>query len=319
MPNKKIDIEAAAKAEIEKLENSDVEQVQSLGNIKDIKSDFSAKNQVEEVNFANEIGWKTIDLQTLPTQGMFYPIGTKMAIRAATVGEIRHWSTMDESDINSIENALNLVIEKCLQIVIPGKRAFHKDLKEIDRLYLIFAIRELTFKNGENKLMTDVKNSSGSSHKIEITKDVISYFKPDQKLLKFYSEVERCFIFPLKSGEMFKMYLPSLGITSFLKNYRLKKQQEGKQLDEDFEKFAIFMFEDWRILNDSVYENKHQESYNWSIEKLSVFSNVVDLFKGSVQPGITTMIEGEEVSASLNFPGGIKSLFVIPDVLDQLI
>jgi hypothetical protein len=293
--------------------------VKSLGNIKEKRPemfvDYNDPNVVK-----NELGWKNVPLECLPTQGLFYPMGTKIAIRAANVQEIRHWSTIEDTDGLGIDDVMNYIVERCVQLVIPGKRAYSKDLKEIDRFYLIFAIREYTFKDGENKLFTEIPTKNGQTHKVEVTKEIISYFKPDAKLMKFYSELERCFIFPLKSGEQFKMFIPNIGITTFLKEYRIEKKQKGQTVDQDFEKYCLFLFEDWRGLTRDRFEDEHQKSYNWSLEKISVLSNVVDLVKSSVNPTITTMIDGEgEVTVPLNFQGGLKAIFIIPNILDELI
>lgn len=316
MSGKKQEIENAAKAEIEKIEGETQQPRKTLGNIKETRPEMFKDPMAAK----NELGWKNIPLECLPTQGLFYPAGTKIAIRAAQVNEIRHWSTIDDSDGLAIDDCINYVIERCVQIVIPGKRAYFKDLKEIDRFYLIFAIREYTFKEGENKLSTDIPLRTGGTHRVEVTKDIISYFKPADKLMKFYSESERCFVFPLSSGEKFKMYIPNIGITSFLKEYRNEKKQMRQQVDTDFEKYCLFLFEDWRGLTKERFEDEHQKSSNWSIEKISVLSNVVDLVKDSVNPTIVTQIDGEgEVTVPLNFHGGLKAIFVIPNILDALI
>ena len=102
--------------------------------------------QTEESPIAGEIGWKNVPLQNLPSQGLFYPDGTEVAIRAASVAEIRHWSTIDENDALGIDDMLNFVVERCCRIRMSGRPANYKDLKEIDRFYVIFAIRDFTFK-----------------------------------------------------------------------------------------------------------------------------------------------------------------------------
>lgn len=341
MKNEKDPIEEAAKNEILKqetsTENTHIESSpKNLGNIKETRPEMFEmtdepkklgnikETRPEMFNIGeeqkNELGWKNMPLECLPTQGLFYPAGTKLAIRAAQVQEIRHWSTIDEMDNLGIDDVMNYVMERCVQIVIPGKRAYHKDLKEIDRFYLLFAIREYTFKEGENRLYTDIPLKNGGNHRVEVTKEIISYFKPADKLMKFYSEAERCFIFNLKSGERLKIYIPNIGITTFLKDYRREKQQQRQTVDQDFEKYCLFLFEDWRGLTKEKFEEEHMKSFNWTLEKISVLSQVVDLVKDSVNPTISTVIEGEgEVTVPLNFQGGLKAIFVIPDILDELI
>ena len=52
------------------------------------------------LNYRDNLGYLKIDVKTLPTQGLFYPEGTEISIRAARGGEIKHWSTMKDQDLN---------------------------------------------------------------------------------------------------------------------------------------------------------------------------------------------------------------------------
>ena len=52
------------------------------------------------LKYRDNIGWLKIDVKTLPTQGLFYPDGMEISIRAARGEEIKHWSTMNDQDIN---------------------------------------------------------------------------------------------------------------------------------------------------------------------------------------------------------------------------
>ena len=70
----------------------------------------------------NEIGNKIINLEELPSAGMFYEPGTEISIRACRVEEIRHFSTIDETDIIDVDDKLNYIIERCCRIRVPGNR-----------------------------------------------------------------------------------------------------------------------------------------------------------------------------------------------------
>lgn len=299
--------EIEAQKIIERLENND------LGNIKDIAP-------INNINLDKDnVGWKPISLELLPTQGLYYPDGTKIAIRAATFGEIRHWSMIDDNDPISIEDSLNYIIEKCVQIIIPGKKATYRDLKEIDRFYLVIAIREITFKEGENDLIIEYAKNDGNIEKIKVQKEIINYFNPPDKLMKFYSHKDKCFVFNTSSGIILKLYIPSLGVVEFLKNYNIEMQQNGKKIDEIFQRYSLFLFDDWRKLDRTTYNNMLQESYSWDLEIISILSNVVDLLKDSVSTMIKANVPGEgEVAIPLSFQGGIKSIFIVSDILDKL-
>ena len=70
--------------------------------------------EVTGLKYKDNLGYLKIDVKTLPTQGLFYPDGTEISIRAARGGEIKHWSTMNDQDINQlsqIDDILNYIIE----------------------------------------------------------------------------------------------------------------------------------------------------------------------------------------------------------------
>ena len=269
---------------------------------------------------AAEIGWKTVPLEQLPSQGMFYESGTQVAIRAATVAEIRHWSTIDENDLLGVDDMLNFIIEKCCRIKVPGRPGTFKDLKEIDRFYLIFAIRDYTFKNGENKMYVTATNEDGADEKIELVKDVIDYFNPDERMMKYFNAEERCFVMQMKSGETFKIYFPSLGVMGFIKNYIKTKQQQKQNFDKAFIKYAPFLFNDWRTLTQASYDKSVQDSYTWTVQKISVLDKLVELLSTSINPQIRYVnTNGAEVTAPLNFQGGVKSIFLISDIFGELV
>jgi hypothetical protein len=263
-----------------------------------------------------DIGWKSVPLENLPSQGHFYPNGTQIAIRAASVGEIRHWSTIDENDLMGMDDMINYIIEKCVQLKIPGSVTNWRDVKEIDRLYLLFAIREYTFKDGENKIYVN----TGEGEKIEIRKEMILYFNIDERLTKYYNPEKKCFSFTLKSGENFDLFMPSIGVTSFVKNHVRTKQQQGQKIDGSFVKFASFLFPEYRSLTQQIYEKAVQDSAMWTLQKLSVMTGVVDMLANSIDPKVTYMTPGgAELTAPLNFQGGIKSIFIISDIFDELV
>jgi hypothetical protein len=289
-------------------------QVTSLGKAEKFKD-----HGVDEP-LGMELGWKNVPIENLPSQGLFYDSGTQLAIRAATVAEIRHWSTIDENDLLGIDDMLNFIIEKCCRIKTPGKPGTYKDLKEIDRFYLIFAIRDYTFKNGENKMYVSVSGEDGVEEKVEVTKDIIDYFNPDERLMNYFDQQNRSFAINMKNGEKFTIYFPSLGTMQFIKNYIKNKQQSQQTFDKAFIKYAPFLFNDWRTLTQAAYDKAVQDSYSWTLQKISVLDKIVEMLSSSVDPQIRYVnSSGGEATAPLNFRDGIKSLFLISDIFGELV
>jgi len=290
------------------IKNAEAQEKTSLGKAKQFAN--------ESRPLLTDIGYKNINLECLPSQGKYYPQGTQIAVRSASVGEIRHWSTIDESDLFGLDDILNYVIERCCKIKMPGISSSWRDIKEIDRFFIIFAIREFTFKDGENKLFVPTETED----KIEVTKDMINYFTLDEKIERYYDHQTNKLILTLKTGESVDCHLPSIGVTQFIKNYIRNKQQQQKKFDLAFLKFAPFIFKDWRVLTNSVYEKTVQDSSAWSLKKISVLAKVTDLLADGVNPKITyTTSGGVEAEAPLNFQGGLKSLFLISNIFDELV
>ena len=274
------------------------------------------KEKIEEIKkLSAELGWVEVPVFSLPSSGLFYPNRVEIAIKAATVAEIRHFSTMDETNPFDIDEKLNFIIDKCLKIRFDGALASWKDLKDEDRFFIIFSIRDLTFKNGENKLMINLTcKQCSTEYKEELKNGSFDYYKIKGKLMEFFSPEEKCFIIQSAKAGNFKLYVPSLGITTFIKNYLEKKQAKGEKYDRSFVKVAPFLFGDWRFLTDAAYQKAEQDSWGWDPTKFSAISKLTEMIRFGVKLSITKKCScGEEVTAPLTFPDGVKSLFVISE------
>lgn len=277
----------------------------------------------EKHPLANTIGWIPIPIKDLPTQGLFYPPDTVVAVRSASGAEIRHWSTLQEDDLSALDDMLNYVIERCATIKVEQHQPSEskapilswKDIKEIDRFYLLLAIHELTFPNGENKLQVKVSDKM----KIDVRKEMINYITFDPQLMRYYDEDERCFVLKPKGGQELKLDIPSVGVTQWLKHYIIRKQRMQETIDEDYLNFAPFIIRNWRGLNDDVYHRLVEDSNRWNIMTISLMVQFKKIFSDTIDPVIRFKDEGGvEQTAPLNFQGGIKSLFLISDPFGQL-
>jgi hypothetical protein len=296
-------------------QGSNEPQKNSLGKV-------ASYQEEEKTTIIEDIGWIRVKLDTLPSQGIFYPQGTEITIRAASAGEIRHWSTIDEEDLLSLDDALNRIVDRCCKVKFPRMMGSFKDLKEIDRFFIVFAIREYTFKKGENTLnVTFSCKSCGKQDSRHIIKEMLSYYTPAEELQPRFSEDERCFHLRLSNGEDIKLYLPSLGVMGFIKGYIREKAQSREDYDKAFLKWAPFLFADWRLLNDGSYHKMLQETYAWSLDKISVVDWFVDQMSKTIKAELNHSCSscGSEVAAPISFRGGVKSLFLISDISSKLL
>lgn len=276
-------------------------------------------------NKPSNLGWKNLPVRALPSRGDYYPEGTRIAIRAAEVKEIRHFSAIDDSDELDIDEKLNYILEKCSFIEIPGRSNSHYDLKYEDRFFVIMAIRDLTFVQGENRIILtpktgcDKKEDCIFSNGVELRTGILSNYEIEEDLIKYYSSIERCFVFPLKKeNRSIRMHIPSIGVKLKLDAFIAKNSSD---IDESMAEIIPFLFEDWKLLSDFEIRGVVSDSNNWSKEEFSLYFELSNRIK--IGTRLNTKMScpncGVEVTAPISFPRGIRSLFVISDLFGELL
>lgn len=276
-------------------------------------------SQLRKEGKLDYLGWQSLDIKSLPTRGMFYPDDTKIWVRSATGGEIKHWSTMNVEDVVNVDDTLNYIIEKCCKISIPGNDyvgGSWKDLIDVDRMYILLAIRDFTWPAGENELTVPISETQ----QVSVLKDNINFVEFPEEIMKYYNEEEKCFKLTFKNGKTINMYLTSLGVSNWLKSYVQQKQQAREQFDKDFLLFAPLLIKNHRKLSIRAYENLVEESNSWSIGEWSAISHFRDiLIRQSSEPELIYKDEnGIDQIVPLTFRGGIKSIFLVSNALSFL-
>jgi hypothetical protein len=276
-----------------------------------------------------DFGWKNLPLSVLPSRGFFYPEGTKIAIRSAEVKEIRHFSTIDEDDLIDLDEKLNFILSKCSTMHFPSEGVVsHKDLKHEDRFFLIMAIRDLTFVQGENRIIITPeskckdKNTCPINNGIELRTGVLSSYDIDQRVMKYYSPSTRNFVFPVrKIGKEITMSVPSIGVMNAVSDFVFECDRRRIEVDESFIKISPFIFDEWRNLGFNQIMQKMAESDDWSKEEFSLYYELCETIKIGTELDINVKCPtcGAEVTAPITFPGGFKSLFVISDIFGELL
>jgi hypothetical protein len=266
----------------------------------------------------DETGYIKVNISKLPSGGLFYPKDVYIGYKPATVKEIRYWSMIDEEDEYSFIEAMNFVLDSCIKIKTTKSKLSIDDLCEVDRLYLIFAIREATFTDGKNNVIVDIPYSYKNKEykdSVEVTTNNINYFKLTDFVKKRYNESKRAI--EVKGNNEFKIKLPSVGVSNWVQNYINTRIENGKPVDPFFAKVAPFIIDDYSTLTEEEYFKMETESIGWSIEDVSALDIIVkELSKGTKQ-GFKHKTEqgGSEVVVPLRFRHGIKSIFIISDIL----
>jgi len=294
----------------------------------DIKAATAAAKEASQPLIAS-VGYKAISLEDLPSEGKFYPRNSEISIRSAQNQEIRHYSTIEESDPYDVNDKIGIVVEKSAKLKVGPTQASWKDVTTEDRMFLFFAIRDLTFPEPEQQISMNLgcnrscMGTPGSwNEKVVINNQEFGYYELPENLMKWYSEEERCLKFehPVLGGT-FRLYAPTVGVTKVLNDYTRRLMQENKAIDKSFYKVAPYIIKDWRGLDENKIMHEHQENLKWGTDKLATVEALVDKFKFGMKTDVTRKCGkcGVEVSAPITFPGGFKSLFVVSSAIGDLL
>lgn len=297
------------------LEKNFVSQEDNLENIQ--KVDLSYLDKVPNNEYLH------IPLEILPC-GSFYKAGTKISIRSATVQEVQAYSIVDDNNYLDITEKMNQLLGSCIKYYHPGGMlGSYKDIRDADRLYIIFMIRELTFPGGKN-LSKDVVCDSNHEFKMElratssdkVQKTFVNYEMPE-KIARFFDPNERVFVFNINDVD-YKLAPPTIGIQeAFFGNIKDKIQGE-KSPNVAFLKLASFMLHDRSKITEDGIKAKEQEFKKMDMKTFQILNQAVN----QMTFGIKEMKSdcptcGQEVHTSMNFPSGASSIFVIPDAFDE--
>jgi len=278
------------------------------------------EEEIRKESIQRGIGKTLINVEDLPSKGLFYPIGTKIWISSASLGDIKRWSAMNEDDIQDIMEKMQNILESCCSISFgpsTEKRARWKDLLDLDRLYILFAIHDWTFPSGKN----DVKLKITEKDDIIMKKENVKFIEFPEKLMKFYNEDLRCFSFPVENQKLFKetngmmnIYMPTIGVSDWLKDYLITANRRNDNIDQDFLSYASILIPDWRNLTDtSYYYDLIDKTSDWGTYEWTLISKVRDIIVASAGNPTITYVDngGVEREVPLYFRNGLKSLFQV--------
>jgi hypothetical protein len=250
---------------------------------------------------------------------MFYPEGTEVSIRSAKVAEIRHFSTIDETNVLDVDDKLNNIVESCTRVLSGTKKMSYKDLCEEDRFYVILSIRDLTFPEPESKLTVDHLDKHGEKHNIEIKKEYFQYFKIPETLDKYYDMESKSFLIETKSFGTIEMKPPTIGVMQKMTSYIKERQKTGGKIDQSVLQIIPYLVTEWRGFTDNDIFKFEIDMNGWSNKKYSLIYKLAEQMKMGIQPNMLVEIGDDEEVVPISFRDGIKSLFIVQDFAGELL
>jgi len=297
---------------------SDMESVVDKGGLGRVNMSNFTPDKAQSSDSA--LGWHVLDQVTLPSMGKFYPADSVIKIRSARAAEIRHFSTMDENNYIDMEEKLNSVVESCTQMSSGSKRLSYKDILEEDRIVLLLSIRDLTFPEPENKLMLNGK-AEKSKKKVDLELSVKNLIPSiiDEEIERYYDDKKRTYVIKTRSAGEIVMRPPTIGVMQEVTQYLKDRNEKEIEFDKAFIQVLPYIQGDWRTLSLTKIFQLEVDYKAWDQKKFMIVYRLAERMRIGVQATLESTVDGELVKAPLEFPGGIKSLFIISDLAGELL
>jgi len=294
-----------------------------LGNLE------SSKNQnnsdipfVEQPKIDNtrttDLQYFNFDIKELPC-GVFYPTGTVFMVRPAQVKEIQAYSMVDDQNFYDIVEKMNDILQSCVRIKYSdGKMGSYLEVKDQDRLFLIFLIRELTFQQG-NSLTVTTKCGCGEELQLELKRDHFSFHEIDEKLDRYFSNSSRSYHFTTVNGKEFELTPPNIGLQKAFTDYILKENNEKRTPNLSFLKIIPFMLSGRTSITYEGIKSKLKEFEEIDDISFQFLNAAVSKMTFGIKELKKTCSCGEEVHTDMQFPNGASGIFVIHDAFEAYI
>jgi hypothetical protein len=267
----------------------------------------------------NDLQYFNFDIRELPC-GRFYPTGTLFMVRPAQVREIQAYSMVDDNNFYDIVEKMNGMLQSCVRIKYSdGRMGSFLDVKDQDRLFLIFLIRELTFQQGNELSVKTTCPTDNTEIQIELKRDNFVFHEIDEKLAKFFNTATSSYKFRLKNGKEYEVTPPNIGLQKAFTDYIIKENNEKKQPNLAFLKIIPFMLAGRTTITYDGIKAKLKEFEEMDDISFQFLNSAISKMTFGIKELKKTCSCGQEVRTDMQFPNGASGIFVIHDAFEAYI
>jgi hypothetical protein len=280
---------------------------------------FNTNTGNSENTKVSDLQYFHFDIKELPC-GQFYPQGTVLMIRPAQVREIQAYSMVDDNNFYDIVEKMNDMLQSCVRVkYVDGKIGSFLDIKDQDRLFIIFAIRELTFQQGNSLSVNTKCGSCGIEETVELKRSNFAFHEIDEKLAKFYNKNAGCYQFKTINGKTFELTPPNIGLQKAFTDYIIKENNDKRSPNLAFLKIIPFMLGGRSSITYEGIKAKLREFEEIDGTSFQFLNSAVGKMTFGIKELSKTCQCGEEIRTEMQFPNGASGIFVIHDAFEAYI
>ncbi len=278
------------------------------------------ENAGKEAIKTNELEFVNFDVKGLPC-GKFYPPGTLFMVRPASVKEVQGYSMVDDNNFYDIVEKMNYMLQSCVRVKYPnGKIGSFLEVKDQDRIFLIFFIRELTFQQGNSLAIDVICDSCGTENKIELKRENFVFHKIDSLLDNYFNPSKSAYTFELKNGRTYDVCPPNIGLQKSFTEYIIEENNHKRKPNLAFLKIVPFLLPGRTSITYEGIQAKLKEFEEMDDASFQFLNSAVSKMKFGIKELSKKCIEcGQEVRADMQFPNGASAIFVIHDAFEAYI
>jgi len=282
------------------------------------KFEDTAPKVTVDTSRASDLHYFAFDVKEFPC-GIFYPAGSTIQVRAAQVKEIQAYSMVDDNNFYDIVEKMNDMLSSCVRIkYLDGTIGSYMDLKDPDRYYLIFLIRELTFQKGTS-LTTTANCECGKEVSIELNRSNFKLFEQSDRVMSFFDPVTLSFRFEVKNGRVFNLSPPTIGLQKSFTEYIIKENSEKKKPNLSFLKIIPFLLYDRNSITIDGIKSKLEEYQKMDDISFQFLNAAADKMTFGIVKLWKQCECGLERHTDMIFPDGPSAIFVVHDAFEQFI
>ena len=227
---------------------------------------------------------------------------------------------VDDNNYYDIVEKMNDMLSSCVRIKYSdGTIGSYLEIRDPDRFYLIFLIRELTFQQGSN-LTTNTNCTCGTEINIELKRANFKFYEINEKLQKYFDNENRCFKFETKNNKTYNLSPPTIGLQKSFTEYIIKENAEKRKPNLSFLKIIPFMLYDRTSISLEGITTKLNEYQNMDDISFQFLNSAVEKMSFGIKESMKKCNQcGLEVHTENLFPNGPSAIFLVSNAFEQFI
>lgn len=269
-----------------------------------------------------QTGWIDIDRSKISYGGMLYPQSYRFQVKTVNVGTIKYFSTLDENNVLSVNDALTFVIDKHIR-VLDGNRA----LKSLDVIYehdrFFFVMLVHTFSGAPTALTYETKcthEKCNCVQEVSITPYNLSWKEIPEKGQTYINPKTGAFVIPSKNLGTLNYRPLTLSESGELTEFMLSSRRNGEDIEKFFLQAAPFIVSSAAKKDAaSVYQEYLQISND--SKKVSLFLHILKeiiVFGQLLEIEVTCKKCSRPFRAQISSVKGLGNIFLTNDIADEL-